>query len=356
MSLIAATWAQAQAADCPKGATAHILLLIGELAASDGRVWASLQWLVGASNVGERQVRRCLRQLTACGLLDETGDVHRHEGQDYPIYRVPVERGYPNLVARFRAMREAPAPVVEATAEPVDNHVDNPSSEAGGGDTHVPTSDGGGDTHVPTPIETKIKLNRNLEEEGRRAGARDPVDSSGPPDPGRSAFDRLAAAWARAAPNRCFPTRDLEAWRRQMAAGADAEAVSAAGLRYLNQSSDPKLGKVIGLSRWLADECWRVWLERETPGGAAACGKAGAARMADEALRRELVAALGAAGVDGEAFARSYLDPAAWADRAVTPRGDFAWRRLLDHRGLWRRLGVEVREPAKASELVVVKG
>lgn len=328
MSADAKAWAEAQAQDCPRGAAAHVLLLVAGFVDARGIGWAAITELSRRANISDRQVQRCLRQLVAAGLLIETGRTTKQYGQNYPLYRVPIERGFATLAARREVER------LQKAAEKV----------TGGGDMDVTTCGRGGDMGVApggdmgvTPGGDVDVTQASLSPTGTHdAGARAKQAASGEGcDP---AFRRVAAKW----PSDRFD--GPKAWRAWQVAveRVDPEELARAALAYLSTSGEVKRGWCKTLHRWLEAFAFRAGMGGLFEGedaGAASEAKAGA-RFADERIRAAVVEAL------GEPFVVSYLDPARLDGRTISPLTAYAGDMLLKHPALWKRLDLTIA-PAK---------
>ena len=327
MSADAKAWAEAQAQDCPRGASAPVLQLVAGFVDARGIGWAAVTELSRRANVSERQVQRCLRQLVAAGLLIDTGRTTKQYGQNYPLYRIPIERGFATLAVRREAER------LQKTAE----------KAAGGGDVDVTTCPGGGDMGVTPGGDMGVTPGGDMgvtqaslsSTETHTAGARAKQAASEGEgcDP---AFRRVAAKW----PEDRFD--GPKAWRAWQAAveRVDPEELARAALAYLSASGEVQRGWCKTLHRWLDAFAFRSRMgglfegDGERP--------AATVRFGDEAVRAKVVAEL------GEPFAASYLDPARLDGRTITPLTGYARDMLLKHPALWRRLDLTIAPAARA--------
>lgn len=328
MSADAKAWAEAQAQDCPRGAAAHVLQLVAGFVDARGIGWAAVTELSRRANVTERQVQRCLRQLVSAGLLINTGQTTKQYGQTYPLYRIPIERGFATLAAR----RE------------VERLMKSAEKAAGGGDVYVTPLFRGGDMGVAgggdvdvTPGGDMGVTQASLNPTGtHNAGARAKQAASEGEgcDP---AFRRVAAKW----PEDRFD--GPKAWRAWQVAveRVDPEELARAALAYLSNSGEVKRGWCKTLHRWLEAFAFRTGMGGLFADGGEAAEAVHGRQFPDHAARAEVVEAL------GEPWVCSYLDPARLDGRTVAPRTDHARQKLLEHPALWRRLDLTIA-PATA--------
>jgi hypothetical protein len=331
MSADAKAWAEAQAQDCPRGAAAHVLQLVASFVDARGIGWAAVTELSRRANVSERQVQRCLRQLVEAGLLINTGRFTKQYGQNYPLYRIPIERGFATLAARREVERLQKAA----------------GKAAGGGDMGVTTSAGGGDMGVTGGGDMGVTPGGDMGVTQASLSPTEPHDAGARAKQAASdgegcdpAFRRVAAKW----PEDRFD--GPKAWRAWQAAveRVDPEELARAALGYLSTSGEVKRGFCKTLNRWLEGFAFRSRMGGlfEAGGEAAAGSAAARARFPDEAIRALV------AGPLGEPWVVSYLDPARLNGRTITPHTDYARGMLLKHPALWKRLNLTIAPAAGA--------
>lgn len=320
-------WAKAQRTSSARAKA--VLKSLADYADVEGYVWAAVSVLVVETSLGsERTVQRGLSELRALKLLLETDRTHVWHGRILPVYRLALDRGPQNTRERLAQDRAA-------------------ADRASTGDTGVtPSADGCHGCHPTgdtgdTPRVTRVTPKGEPEGKGKlgvSAQAHAP-EAEGP-------FERVLRRWSQAAPERVSPVLDAEAWAIA-AAKVGAEPLEAAALRYLAEAGEVKRARCKSLNAWLSERRYEAWIAR---GEAASVGDllALAERFPSLEVRAYAVTWWCEGGLDGEAFARSYLDRARLDGRTITPRTDLARRKLLEHPALWKRLDLTIAPAAGA--------
>ena len=166
-------------------------------------------------------------------------------------------------------------------------------------------------------------------------------------EPGDEGFEEAWAAFPEFLQARSSPPAARAAFAKACQE-VEADRLVAAIRRFTAEDRDVK--RLVGpaLQRWLADERWRYWLGEGSPVAMSApeprTGFAGPAE-----LRAKIVRGVS----NGEAFARSYFDHAAWdAETCVlTPATSMAAQRLGEVRHIIRESGASIGAPVTAGQV-----
>lgn len=233
----------------------HVLVDMAAYADVEGFVWAAIPVLAVECEISERMVQRGIAALIKNGLLEETERRQLWRGKWFPIYRMPIEKGYPNTRARLQAEHAASLRVTPVSPVAGDDEFSGDTGVTPTGDT----GDGPGVTPVSPkeiPIESPIKT----PSAGVRAG--EPIGGEGgeaAPDP----FDQVLTAWlaaeVRAKAGRTSPGAARQAWDEAVA-GLDPAQMARAALAALAADVDFRRRGPPALERWLGKGLFSAWM------------------------------------------------------------------------------------------------
>lgn len=305
MSDIARAWAAAQ--DTPNRNAHEVLKELAQWADADGETWVLVGVVARANRCTDRTVQRGLADLKRCGLLIDTGEKRVRGGRQVPVYQLPLETGYANLMLRMRAETRA--------AEAVDDAGENPPM----GDSGVTHDDASGVTVVsphgcqpchPTGDSGVTQIG-NIITQGLTpfAGVR-ASEAAGGVDEHR---ETAKAAWGRKAPARMIPALVDAAWTGALASSGWTPArLGAAVTACVARDPDFARGKAPGLHLWLERRQYEAWDTSLEASASAAVGSARARWVGPDHVRQAVAAVMSDEQIS------SYLDPAGWdADRSV---------------------------------------
>lgn len=158
-------------------------------------------------------------------------------------------------------------------------------------------------------------------------------------EPGDEGFDQAFAAFPTKGRLRSSPPAARAAWAL-WAGRIGVAALMDAIRRYGAEDPDVRRGVCLPFERWLSTERFRHWLGEPE----AASGPVDAGPRTGFAGPPELRALIVASVANGEAFARSYVDRAAWdaATSTLTPASAVAAERLGEIRRIIREYGASL--------------
>lgn len=167
-------------------------------------------------------------------------------------------------------------------------------------------------------------------------------------EPGDEGFDEAWVAFPEFLQARSSPPAARAAFAKACQ-DVEAERLILAIRRFTAEDRDVKRHVGPSLQRWLADERWRYWLGEGSP--AALSAPEPRTEFAGPVELRELIVR---SVSNGEAFARSYFDPAAWDGEAkvLTPATSMAAQRLGELRRVFRDFGATLGAPVPAVRAV----
>lgn len=316
MSDVAVAWAKAQ--DCPTRPSKALLTFMASYANAVGEGWAAVEILALELQVDARSVRRGLAELREVGLLVDTGKWETWEGKRYPIFRLPVEKGFANTAQKVRAIRAAAREGATADLTLV-----SPQAQASPDASVTPGSEPSDSSVTPRPDSSVTQIGKGIGKGSAYAL----------PEPARAGFDEafeeaFSAYEARGQDRTHRPI--AQRLFAAMLAEVGREAAVGAVRRYVAGDADLRRGDygAPAFETWLEAERWRRWLPVQPP--------ASEARTAfGPELPGELAGALEAIG--GVA---AYLHRATWceAERTLVAWTATARDRLVERIGR-RRLG-----------------
>lgn len=163
-------------------------------------------------------------------------------------------------------------------------------------------------------------------------------------EPGDEGFEEAWAAFPEFLQARSSPPAARAAFAKACQE-VEADRLITAIQRFTAEDRDVKRHVGPSLQRWLADERWRYWLGEGGP-VALSTPEPRTAFAGPAELRALIVRAV----ANGEAFARSYFDPAAWDDEAkvLTPATNMAAQRLGEVRRVFQSFGASIGAPVPA--------
>ena len=167
---------------------------------------------------------------------------------------------------------------------------------------------------------------------------------AGAGEPGDDGFELAFAEFPDIGRQRSSPPAARATWAL-WCGEFDPAQLLAAIRRYKAEDPDVRRGVCLAFERWFSTERFRHWLgEGSHVEAAATTPRTGFAGPAE--LRALIVRAVS----NGEAFARSYFDPAAWdeATNTLTPATSMAAQRLGEVRRVFRDYGAQIGAPVAA--------
>jgi len=338
MSNAALTWAFGQPLDS-SGAKFVLVALADHATDHAGEDWTcfpSNERLCEFTSLPMRTLERHLSWLVAEGWITRTAERDgrgRMKDRRYRLHRHEEDR------AALKASRQGGAAVVEMAED--DGETACPPANMAGGETDSPPAKNGAH-HPPKTASPPANLAGGYIDEppitliepspGVRADA---------PGGERAAFNEIADLWGKTDPDRVAKPLAWPAWQKAALRCEGGEpALAKACRRYLTESGEVKRRHCRPMERWLAEDRWENWLGATR---AERWGLPELATFADETIRKTVVT------MQGEEFARSYLDRSAWdqASRTITAWSTFAAAKLrtLNNNPVWPKLAITVRDP-----------
>jgi hypothetical protein len=315
MSGRALGWAKRQHA--PDRDTKALLVFLADYVQDQPFAWPAVSTVAGELQCSERTVQRMLPQLVAAGLLVafECTDKATNRTRTR-VYYFPVELDLPTP-AQIKAF-ELNAGCRLAQLSPCGRPLEEGDSRVTGSVTGAVT--GEGDSRVTGGVTTESPL-KELNKEPSEADAytrRERVLEV--------EIDRFAEAWA-AYPDAgrlgvSSERMGRQAWAEELAGGADPARILAGIAAYAgNRAVWGASGRPKAFHRFLSGGCWIEFadLTPATPSSSCSSSWSGPAEF-----RAVVVAS------KGEAWARSWLDPATWNGQAVVAARRIAARELRE--------------------------